>query len=139
MPDSICALRTPEGNLEDLWADCEAPPNGLDPQIECDCCTQCFSSVVDCANLPRSEAMLLVLSRITPDTTLSDVSSAQGQAFLWLLDSDPLQVDPCVYSTIEQRYALAVLYFTTGKNSAHQSTASNSNYGPIRMEKFLNR
>ena len=39
MPASICALRTPLGNLEDLWADC-APVNGR-AEVECACCTQC--------------------------------------------------------------------------------------------------
>jgi hypothetical protein len=39
MPSSICALRTPAGMLEDLWADCEV----IDGQAEvlCECCTQC--------------------------------------------------------------------------------------------------
>jgi len=38
MPASICALRTPDGLLEDLWADCR----GGDREIFCSCCTQCF-------------------------------------------------------------------------------------------------
>ena len=36
MPDSICALRTPDGMLEDLWADCGDPA-----EVTCTCCTQC--------------------------------------------------------------------------------------------------
>lgn len=36
MPASVCDLRG--DGLEDLQADCEGSP----PQIECDCCTQCF-------------------------------------------------------------------------------------------------
>lgn len=43
MPASVCALRTPIGMLEDLWADCEEIEG--EAQVECSCCTQCqFSS-----------------------------------------------------------------------------------------------
>jgi hypothetical protein len=45
MPASICALRTPAGNLEDLWADCASDMGG-DPQITCSCCTQCNNFVM---------------------------------------------------------------------------------------------
>lgn len=34
MPANICSLLSPNGMLEDLWADCG--------EIDCDCCTQCF-------------------------------------------------------------------------------------------------
>ena len=40
IPASVCSLRTPVGQLEDLWADCDEV-EGQDPQIECSCCTQC--------------------------------------------------------------------------------------------------
>ena len=42
MPASICAIRFGGGMLDDLWTDCL----GVDPEVECDCCTQCFPSVV---------------------------------------------------------------------------------------------
>ena len=41
MPDSICALATGNGNLEDLFSDC----GGVAPEIECpfpECCNRCF-------------------------------------------------------------------------------------------------
>jgi len=40
MPASICATRVPGGELEDLWSDCL----GDIPEVECDCCSQCFVS-----------------------------------------------------------------------------------------------
>jgi hypothetical protein len=42
MPASICAIRPTGGILDDLWTDCL----GVDPEVECDCCSQCFPSVV---------------------------------------------------------------------------------------------
>jgi hypothetical protein len=42
MPDSVCALRTTNGGLlSSLIADCDSPPGGGPPQIECDCCSDC--------------------------------------------------------------------------------------------------
>mmetsp|Transcript_23849 Transcript_23849/g.31693 ORF Transcript_23849/g.31693 Transcript_23849/m.31693 type:complete len:88 (-) Transcript_23849:482-745(-) len=34
MPSSFCSLRSPNGSLEELWADCE--------EVVCDCCTKCL-------------------------------------------------------------------------------------------------
>ena len=42
MPASICALRTPLGVLEDLWADCEEIEG--EAEVACACCTQCTFS-----------------------------------------------------------------------------------------------
>lgn len=42
MPDSLCALRTPRGVLEDLWADCLPSPQTGQRQVICSCCSQCF-------------------------------------------------------------------------------------------------
>jgi Leucine-rich repeat (LRR) protein len=42
MPASICAIRPSGGILDDLWTDCLGP----DPEVECDCCSQCFPSMV---------------------------------------------------------------------------------------------
>ena len=39
MPESICALRTPAGMLEDLWADCDDSSGTA--EVTCSCCTQC--------------------------------------------------------------------------------------------------
>lgn len=41
MPESICALREPNGILEDLWADCDAT-SGESAKVTCMCCTQCI-------------------------------------------------------------------------------------------------
>ena len=39
MPASICALVSPAGNLEDLWADCAVVDGRV--EVQCSCCTQC--------------------------------------------------------------------------------------------------
>jgi hypothetical protein len=41
MPASICAIRPLGGILDDLWTDCLGP----NPEVQCDCCSQCFPSV----------------------------------------------------------------------------------------------
>ena len=40
MPPSICALRSQNGILENLWSDCSAADSEM-PKVECECCTQC--------------------------------------------------------------------------------------------------
>lgn len=42
VPPSLCAIRPEGGILEDLWVDCL----GVDPEVECDCCSQCFPSEI---------------------------------------------------------------------------------------------
>ena len=66
-----------------------------------------------CASMPRAEAMVDTLSSVTDSATLTNPSTPQGMAYQWLLDTDPAQIDPCTYPTVEQRYALTTMYYST--------------------------
>lgn len=66
-----------------------------------------------CATKPRADAMVDTLSTVTDSDTLTNLSTPQGMAYQWLLDTDPAQVDPCTYPTVQQRYALATMYYST--------------------------
>jgi hypothetical protein len=59
-----------------------------------------------------------LLSPITDPAVLDDVSTPQGQAFAFLVNDD---FDPCTYATIEQRYGLSVLYYSTGGESWNEN------------------
>ena len=51
---------------------------------------------------------------------LMNATTPQGKAYDWLLNHDPHCPDPRDCGTIQQRYALAVLYFATnGANWAY--------------------
>jgi len=60
---------------------------------------------------PRDQAFMNELSDLTPMAELMDRRTPPGSAFQWLVNFD--NVDPCEYETIQQRYALATLYFAT--------------------------
>ena len=66
-----------------------------------------------CESLPREEAIEAILVQITDGPILTNPATPQGMAYRWLVNDDPLQIDPCTYPTVEQRYALATLYFGT--------------------------
>lgn len=72
----------------------------------------------------RDQAFLELLSTYTSQETLLDTNTPQGMAFVWILSGDPSQIDPCASDTThpEQRYALAVLYYSTGGSSSGAST-----------------
>lgn len=38
MPPVVCTLP----NLTDVTADCVSGPDGLNPEVSCDCCTACY-------------------------------------------------------------------------------------------------
>jgi len=38
-----------------------------------------------------------------------------------MLDIDPAQIDPCNYSTVEQRYALSTFYYSTNGDGWNDS------------------
>jgi hypothetical protein len=65
-----------------------------------------------CSGLDRSEALLMLLTPITAESTLLNGETPQGQAFEWL-DGMDTETDPCSYPTLEQRYALATMYYST--------------------------
>ena len=66
-----------------------------------------------CESLPREEAMEAILVEVTDGPILTNPATPQGMAYRWILNDDPLQIDPCTYPTVLQRYALASLYFAT--------------------------
>jgi hypothetical protein len=75
------------------------------------------------AGTTRENYFLDLLSPITERVLLRDPATAQGQAFDWILNQDPVfAVDPCYYPTTEQRYGLLVLYFST--NGAQWTNSS---------------
>jgi hypothetical protein len=53
------------------------------------------------------------LANVTEEEILLDPETPQGQARQWLIDTDPASVDPCTYATLNQRYALATVYYST--------------------------
>jgi hypothetical protein len=62
----------------------------------------------------REEYIFDTLVAITPADILTDPSTPQGMAFDYMVNDDPALEDPCSINTIEQRYGLQVLYFSTG-------------------------
>ncbi|CAB9516783.1 leucine Rich Repeat [Seminavis robusta] len=72
----------------------------------------------ECEDMARSEALLMAIAPITMDeTVLTDPNTPQAQAYVWMLQEDPAQIDPCTYPTPGQRYILATFYFATRGNS----------------------
>lgn len=67
----------------------------------------------ECNSLPRDVAFLRILDEVTPEAQLLDQATPQGMAYVWIISEDPLQVSPCTYPTVEQRYALATFYYST--------------------------
>lgn len=61
----------------------------------------------------REEYIFDLLVPITPGSILNDPSTPQGMAFDYLAYDDPYLEDPCTATTIEQRYGLTTLYFST--------------------------
>ena len=80
-------------------------------------------SIDNCENTPRQEAIAELIRPFTPTESLT-FDTPQGQAFQWIVEDDPAQVDPCTDPLqIVQRYALATIYFATGGESWTSSTA----------------
>lgn len=59
----------------------------------------------------REEYIFDLLVPVTDGALLNDPSTPQGMAFDYLANEDPYLSDPCVSSTIEQRYGLTTLYY----------------------------
>jgi hypothetical protein len=67
-----------------------------------------------CMGLSRSGAMLSILSEVSDEMKLLQPNTPQGVAYLWMLDGDPANVDPCTYPTVKQRFALASFFYSAG-------------------------
>ena len=61
----------------------------------------------------RKEYIFNLLKTITPSDTLLDPTTPQGMAYKYLVSDDQALLDPCSYSTIEQRFGLTTFYFAT--------------------------
>lgn len=70
-----------------------------------------------CEDMTRRDALMMTAEQVTDRATLMDPSTPQAQAYLWLLDDDGAQIDPCSYPTPLQRYILVTFYFATGGES----------------------
>ena len=69
-----------------------------------------------CSDGSRSANLIGRLSLLTNASVLLNATIPQGEAFRWLDEVD-LGTDVCAYSTLEQRYSLAVLYYSTRGSS----------------------
>lgn len=70
----------------------------------------------------KEEYIFDLLEPITPAETLNDLSTPQGMAFDYLVNDDPGLEDPCASTTIEQRYGLTTLYYSTQGDGWTDST-----------------
>jgi hypothetical protein len=61
----------------------------------------------------KEEYIFDLLEPITSAEMVNDLSTPQGMAFDFLVNDDPGLKDPCTSDTIEQRYGLITLYFST--------------------------
>lgn len=61
----------------------------------------------------REDYILNVLTPITDEDILLDLNTPQGQAYRFLIEDTDFLVNPCD-QTVEQRYGLATMYFSTG-------------------------
>jgi hypothetical protein len=80
-----------------------APPEPLLPPSSGDCLQ----------GSTREDVLLETLSSITDSDLLEDTLTPQGMAFDWMLTTDT-DTDVCTYNTLEQRFAMATFYFSTG-------------------------
>ena len=73
-------------------------------------------SPVDCLQGRSKEEYLFdELSQITPPNELNDPSTPQGMAFNYMANDDPALIpNPCAIPTIQQRYGLTTLFYSTG-------------------------
>ena len=71
-------------------------------------------SPVDCLmGRTKAEYIFDLLSPLTPAAVLNDMTTPQGMAFDYLVNNDPGLQDPCSSTTIQQRYGLTTLYYST--------------------------
>ena len=70
--------------------------------------------------MSREEAFLEILTKVSSAEDLSDAGTPQGFAYNWLVNTDA--IDPCTYPTVEQRYALVVIYNSTNGDDWKDST-----------------
>lgn len=100
--------------VAELVADCDS--------MHCPCCTFCCPEAMNgipmyefCAERPRSQSIVAFINSITKSTvTLAypSTNTVEESALTWLIDDDPLQLHQGNFMQLQQRYALATLYFS---------------------------
>eukprot|EP00957_Ditylum_brightwellii_P020225 1525798-Ditylum_brightwellii.AAC.1 len=90
---------------------------------------------VNCTD-PTTRAALITdeITKISGQSALNDPTSPQSFALEWLIENDPLQINPCDVPTINQRYALAVLFYATNGNDWINNAGWLSGSGTIPPE-----
>lgn len=71
----------------------------------------------------RIDQILAILDAVADPTEIRDVNIPQGKATVWLLEQDTFQICPD-NDKLVQRWALAVIYFSTGGDSWLQCSAN---------------
>ena len=66
---------------------------------------------INCDGLSREEALQQLLLRITTEDRLLNSTTPQGRALTFLIAD--VSLEPCTYPTLDQRFALATLYYAT--------------------------
>lgn len=74
----------------------------------------------------REDELLQELTQYSDEGLLIDPNTFQGTAFRWLVDTDPTQVCPDETLNVQQRYILALFYYSMGGDSWIQCTAATS-------------
>ena len=74
-----------------------------------------------CETLPRADFIFNVIVAVSPEI-FGNPFGPQALALFWLVDEDPAQIDPCTYPTLEQRYALVTMYFSTFGDDWNESS-----------------
>ena len=69
----------------------------------------------------REEVLKETLQKVTDASILNDESTPQGKAYVWMLEGDEAEIDPCNYPTVEQRFALATFFYSTDGSSWENS------------------
>ena len=70
----------------------------------------------------RTDYLLQELSLFTAEDRLLNSSTPEGQAFLFMTETDPLFPNVCTYPTLTQRYGLATFYYSTTGDQWTDST-----------------
>lgn len=73
----------------------------------------------------RSSQIKAIVQRISSSEDLKNTSSPQARALYWLVHNDTLNVSAYNIQWIQQRYIMAVLFFSTGGNDSTWSHSCN--------------
>eukprot|EP00957_Ditylum_brightwellii_P153189 11659919-Ditylum_brightwellii.AAC.1 len=67
---------------------------------------------IDCTDPETRERLLMEkFVGISGEKSFIDPNSPQSKAANWIINEDPLNANPCTFSSLAQRYAMGVFYF----------------------------